>query len=398
MAYLQPAPQGTDQPSYPAGLAEPVQAPPVQSSAGQADLGFDTQSYDNCGCDSYGCCDSCCCQPCCPCWGITVGPVLLAREYGNRRTFSYDGNDEAHQLLDADFNSDQANQDSSFSETVGPMVRFAWFNRCCCTGCEAIYWGLYPNDEFAYAYPTQVGGPLNAIDNFDQLDYNGLSADNYTNGAEVHRLRRRSELHNAEFNHLWHLSRGRGCSPWSFRALAGFRYFRFVDDLEFASDPNEAVIDGDVDELYYTIDTRNNLYGLQVGGLAERRCCRHSRWSLTCGAKVGAFINEASAHSFIGGAAGVATVNNGPNNGQPWDIYAEKTDFAMMAELQAGLAYRICNCWRLRADYRVIGITGVALPTNQIYPDLRGLQDVQFLATNGDLILHGAFVGFDYGY
>jgi hypothetical protein len=70
----------------------------------------------------------------------------------------------------------------------------------------------------------------------------------------------------------------------------------------------------------------------------------------------------------------------------------------MMAELQAGLAYRVCRCWRLRADYRVIGVSGVALPTNQIYQDLRGLQDVQFLGTNGDLILHGASLGVEYGY
>jgi hypothetical protein len=40
----------------------------------------------------------------------------------------------------------------------------------------------------------------------------------------------------------------------------------------------------------------------------------------------------------------------------------------------------------------------MALPTNQIYPDLRGLQDVQFLSNNGDVVLHGGFMGVEWGY
>jgi hypothetical protein len=41
----------------------------------------------------------------------------------------------------------------------------------------------------------------------------------------------------------------------------------------------------------------------------------------------------------------------------------------------------------------VLGVSGVALPTNQIYHDLRGTNDVQLLNTNGSLLLHGVFVG-----
>jgi len=389
MAFLQPAPNVGQQ----GGYAQPPQAPPAQPSVGYgADptaSEYSTFGGDSCGCDAAGCCDTCC-QPCCHCWGVYVGGLWLTREDENHRNFSFDSADESYQLLDS--------QDSNFNEGFGPEIRIGCCNPCCCTGWEAVYWGLYPDDSFAYAFPSQVGGTLDGIFNFDQLDYNGVSADNFVNGAQVHRLRRENEIHNAEFNRLWYLSRGRGASPWSFQALAGFRYFRFVDNLEFASDPTDTVFNGAADELYYTMDAENNLYGFQLGGLAERRCCRHSRWSLLCGAKVGAFVNDASARSFIGGAAGVATINNGPNNGLAFDIYSDKDDLAMMAELLAGVAYRIAPRWRLRADYRLIGVTGVALPTNQIYQDLRGIQDVQFLSTNGDLILHGGFLGAEWGY
>jgi hypothetical protein len=94
----------------------------------------------------------------------------------------------------------------------------------------------------------------------------------------------------------------------------------------------------------------------------------------------------------------LATINNGPNDGVAWDITAHKDDVATLAELQAGIACALSPTWRLRGDYRVIGISGVALPSNQIYQDLRGVQDVALLATNGDLILHGVFVGVERTY
>ncbi|MEM9659243.1 MAG: BBP7 family outer membrane beta-barrel protein, partial [Planctomycetota bacterium] len=241
--------------------------------------------------------------------------------------------------------------------------------------------------------PTDVVGDLNGIFNFDQLDYDGATADAFVNSALVHRMRRRTEIHSAELNCVWGLPLlGGQCSPWRFRALAGFRYFRLSDDLQFASDTVDTVFTGAVDELYYNIDVDNNLYGLQFGGIGERQLGA-SRWSANFGAKAGIFANQAEADSFIGGAAGAATINNGPNAGRAWDISANKDAVSFLGELQAGVGYRIFGNWRLLAEYRIVGLSGVALPSNQIYQDLRGLQDVQLLAANGSLILHGAFFG-----
>jgi hypothetical protein len=237
---------------------------------------------------------------------------------------------------------------------------------------------------------------LDPILDYSQLDYNGSGADAYVNAAVVHRLRGSTEVHNAELNRFWGLERGGcGCSPWSGHFLAGFRYFRFEENLEFAADASDSMFTGEPDELYYTIDADNDLYGLQLGGGCERL---GGRWSLSCEAKAGVFANDASATSRIGGAAGTATINNGPNDGREWLVSAHKTDVAMLAELRAGVGYQLGWRWRAVADYRVLAASGVALPTDQIYHDLRGLQDVELLATNGNVFLHGVFVGAECAY
>ncbi len=318
-------------------------------------------------------------------WSGRAGALLMFRDNENHEFFSYDSAIETNQLLDFR----EAQDDFS----PGAEVRIARLDCCTQAGWEGVYWGLFPADATAYAYTTDVTGDLNPILNFDQLDYNGSPANAYVNDAQVHRLRRTSEIHNAEINRLWAvpLAGGACCSPWTVRTLVGFRYFRFEEGLEFAADVDDVMFTGAPDELYYTIDADNNLFGLQLGGRCERRF--HGRWSFTCGAKAGVYGNSASATSHIGGAAGTATVNNGPNDGRPWLVSAEKGDVAFLGEVQAGLTCELAWNWRAVGEYRVLGASGLALPTNQIYHDLRGLQDVQLLATNGNLLLHGAFVG-----
>ena len=81
--------------------------------------------------------------------------------------------------------------------------------------------------------------------------------------------------------------------------------------------------------------------------------------------------------------------------GVAWVVSNDKTDVAMMAEAALGFSYQPNACWRVTADYRVIGVSGVALPTDQIYHDLRGINDVRLLQANGHVILHGAYLGME---
>jgi len=361
-------------------------AGPIESSIGTygqtCDAGYD------------GSCDTCdigaACNPCRPVlWACRAGFLFLGRDDENYRTFSFDSANEDYQLLDS--------RDTNFDMGYGAEGWISRFNCCRQRGFEIGYWGVYPGEETIFATSADVAGNLDSIFNFDQLDYNGGTADAFVNAAMIHRLRRESEIHNAEINWLWGLPPMGGGSQWQFRALAGFRYFRLEDNLEFAADTVDAFFTGAADELYYTIDTENNLYGFQLGGMGERQIGA-SRWSANWGAKAGIFGNQSESASFIGGAAGTATVNNGPNVGRAWDITNSKDDVAFLGELQAGFGYRFADHWRFIGEYRVVGVSGVALPTNQIYSDLRGLQDVEIQSTNGSLILHGAFVGAEKAY
>lgn len=351
--------------------------------------GCDQQPY---GADCYGSVNSCdtaaacptmnCCPPII--WEVYGGPLLMWRDDENHYFYSYDSAIESNQYLDSR---------EAYDEFLpGFEVGFRRFNCCTCKGWEGVYWGLFPGDDSASVYSTDVTGNLDPVLDYSQLDYNGATADNFTNAAQVHRVTRYSEIHNAELNRLWGVSGcGSSCSPWQVNTLAGFRYFRVKDYLEFAADTEDTVFNRDPDELYYSVDTENDLYGGQIGAEIIRRTA--GRLSFTGGMKAGVFCNSASATSWIGGSAGTAVINNGPNNGREWLVTAEKDDVAFLGEAKAGLAYQIGQHWRIMSDYRVIGVSGLALPTNQIYPDLRGINDVELLKTNGSLFLHGVFFG-----
>jgi hypothetical protein len=337
-----------------------------------------------------GCYDSCepaCDSPAvCGCgssavWSVSGGALFLIRDDENAHPFSYDDPNEDRQYL--------FNRDADFGAAPGFEARVTRFDCCTQSACEFVYWQLFPSDEEATVYGSDLTGNLSAILNYDQLDYNGTTADNFTNNAYAHRLRRDMDVYNAELNQAF--VRGGSCEcRHSIASLYGLRFFKFDEDLQFASDPNDGEFTGEIDELYHDVEVENNLFGFQLGGFGEYKIS-HSL-GLVCGAKAGVFANFAEGYSRIGGAAGTAVINNGPNAGRSWIVDTDKEDLAMLAEVILGLQYQVgCN-WRIGADYRVIGVSGVALPTNQIYSDTRGINDVERLATNGSLILHGAFL------
>ena len=45
-----------------------------------------------------------------------------------------------------------------------------------------------------------------------------------------------------------------------------------------------------------------------------------------------------------------------------------------------------------------VAVTGIAHPTDQIYHDLRGIQDVRWIGSNGSLVLHGGYARAEYRY
>lgn len=349
--------------------------------------GYGTPAGDG----ACGTCEPCCpppaCEPCptpCTrCWFASLGALFITREPQDSYTFSYDSANEDDQYIDA------ADADMDFAPGVEATV--GWYDCCTNVGFELTYWQLLPGDESTQMLGADLApGFLDGIRNYDQLDYNGGTADASVNAAQIHRLTRSWDIYNVEANRVI-VFRQDGCSSrWRFQSIAGFRYFKFKESLAFVSDPSETIIDGDLDEYQINIRTDNQLFGFQLGGISERAIGQ--RWTVRLIGKAGLYNNHITMNYFEGGAAGAAVINNGPNAGQEMVVNASTNDLAFLGEFGAGVTCRVGRCWRLGADYRVLGVTGIALPTDQIYFDTRGINDVRVIDNDASLLLHGAFV------
>jgi hypothetical protein len=160
--------------------------------------------------------------------------------------------------------------------------------------------------------------------------------------------------------------------------LVGFRYLE-LDEVFQADLIDPAGINVPVS---YDIATRNRLYGGQIG--AEVAVLDTQRLRLDFVGKVGVFGNVDAQNSLLN--TGVIAVPSAGN--------ANSTPVVGEAHLTA--AFRLCGDLSLRASYGVMGISDVALATDQM-----GVSD--FLGTpavhdNGNAFYHGGFVGLGFGY
>jgi len=344
-------------------------------------------------------CDGACGQPgCAGCggdyclWNVYLGGLYMTRDDGDHYWWSYDDTDESVQLLDT--------RDARMDWAGGFEARIGRYIGCGPTRIELGYWGLFPDQEEVNLFGGPLGGSLNGILNWDSLDYNNVNADTFVADAQVHRLRRDWEMHNVEINLAGLAGYGvcrDGCgSPWTFNWLTGVRYFRFDDDLQFGSSVVDTVFTGAVEEIFYDVNVDNSLIGWQVGGQAIFQAC--DRLSLLGGAKVGIYGNRIDHDSRIGGAAGDAIVNNGPNIGEPYNFSGSKDEVSFLAELDLGGLYTLNDCWQIAFGYRVVAVTGIALAADQIPTDLRGVNDLPIIASDGSLVVHGGYAGVTYSF
>ena len=83
----------------------------------------------------------------------------------------------------------------------------------------------------------------------------------------------------------------------------------------------------------------------------------------------------------------------GPYNVVAWNIHSSKHDMSL---LDLRLTYQKSSWWNAKFGYREMAATSIALTTNQISPDSRGLGDFALIHSNGSLILHGAYAGVEF--
>ncbi len=391
---LPPAPALMEPPAAPMAPAAPAQ--PQAPSVVQQMLG-EQGGYPQTG---AGCGDGCFSGPasqlpCAECrspWFASVYALVMTRDNGNRFWTTFENSVLDHQMLNS--------QDIELGWKWGGEVRFGC--RFCCDqwAVEADYWTLDPFEGsttvFAPAGSAGLGTPLQ----FGFVEFNGINAENWFGfGALQHTIYRRDEVHNAEVN----LLRSRllcGCEqPWGVDFLMGFRFFRFEEEFTFTSWADPAKFPAGMSHVAMMEDQIvNNFWGGQIGFNADWLIAPSLRLFVT--PMFGVYDNHIE-HIFrleLGDGT-VAAPNPQYASLGTYPVSSTGDRVSFLTQIDVGVDWRFAEHWSARIGYRVLAATGVALADDQIPQYIVDIQDsLRHIQRNGDLILHGAFVGLTYNF
>jgi hypothetical protein len=332
------------------------------------------------GADDNGCADlGTCGTRCCP-WYASFSALVMSRDHANKLWTTYDANDAPHQI--PTFPKDEWRWGGEV--TVG---------RTFCCGCvpwslELTYWGLEGSQSVSmpadvvprYSTPLTMG--LLGITN-----HAGSAADWFDNSPD-HRVWRSSEFHDIELNLVRNRLLGCGeCSPWNLDCSMGVRFFRFRDHFIFGAERGPG--GPDAGEWIYLDDAvTNNLFGFQLGFNAEYRFARC--WRAFVAPKIGIYDNymDLDYDIHVGNDHGIQ-----PDYAQQYPVHSHRHGFSVLGQIDAGIAWQFAPRWEAKIGYRLIAVSGAALAESQVPFYGNDTPAVADIDRNGDLILHGAFVG-----
>ena len=309
---------------------------------------------------------------------------------------------------------------------------------CCPTwGVEGVYWELFDNDQ-SFMYMPGMPSEYYSMMPMPGLEYNGgggyMPLNNFWNygpptGAGTYditevRVRSSFQARNIEVNFLrlnlcgcapmcgpsgcdggmggisgmggglGGISGGLGgyCAPnrYSLTGVCGVRYLELDDYFMYGVDYDG----GTSGYLNYNSDVENKLVGFQFGSNAMYRI--GCKWGVHLNTLVGLYGNDIDTHQYFVSSTGMVRY---ASSGDVFDANASKTDVAMLGELRLGASYQMtCNC-RLYGGWRAMGLTGVALATNQAPNQwLTAGQGSSYVNSSGSMILHGLQTGVEWNY
>jgi hypothetical protein len=188
------------------------------------------------------------------------------------------------------------------------------------------------------------------------------------------------------------IGRGGLISRFSCTGVCGVRYLELDESFMYGVNyyNTTTTTDGFLD---YWANTENRLVGFQLGcnGMYRIGC----KWGLHMNTLVGVYGNDIDVEQYFQSPTGMVTYTTG----EEFDVNASKTDVAMLGELRLGASYQAtCHC-RVYGGWRAMGITGVALATNQTpVAFLDATQMSNYVNSNGSMILHGLQTGVEWNY
>ncbi len=176
--------------------------------------------------------------------------------------------------------------------------------------------------------------------------------------------------------------------------LAGFRYFSFDDNLQYAADLNGDGVTRAVDDFYYDVNTTNDLVGFQIGGRGD--FCLGRRINVYGLGKVGVYNNRATLFSRMGTDTAVAYDTGMPT--ARYNIMETDNRVAFLSELGTGIGYRISPKWTANFGYSVIAASGVATSVGNVRSRGDFVRDQRHINNQDTLILHGFNLGALYNF
>ena len=321
--------------------------------------------------------------------------LVLGRNQANKLWTTYETGNESNQMLNS--------QDIGLEWKWGGEVRFG--RRFCCDqwALEATYWtvdnfegsvqGVNPN---GFVSTTLTVGWVNF--DGDPNSHNGGTM--WFDGALRHRLQRRDEFHNVELNLVRFSQPGLCSSCWDVDWLLGVRYFRFEENLLFSTEANPNNLPDPVltdPNAFLEDNITNSLAGFQFGCNIDYTLL--PGWRLFAAPRFGIYNNHIRHYFNAGlsdGTIAVPDVGSGQTGSYPVNSSVDVVSF--LTQFDVGVQWQFNPCWTVEAGYRVVAATGIGLADNQIPQQVVAIDELADIDRNGELILHGAFVGMTYNY
>jgi len=351
-------------------------------------------------CAATDCGDTCepaeCAPACGSPWFATAGWLVMGRDQADRVWTTHATDHLEDQMTNTD--------DIGMEWANGGEIRFG--RRFCC-GCrswamEVVYWGLDPVHGFLSTTnpedPFTVSTPLR----FSEVEFpdtpDPINGAYYFDNALEHRLWRRNEFHNVELNLIRYDLMNGGESDWNVQWAVGVRFFRFDEDLRFGSlRQGTWGGSGGIYEAYLDEHIKNNLVGFQVG--FDARSNRWHKLQLYLSPKLGIYNNYIETTFSLSRGDGVnAEPTSGSGVTGSYPVHSSRDVFSFLTEVDLGLYWHVTDNWSAKVGYRLVAATNMGLADHQIPHYIVDIPEIEHLDTNGDLLLHGAYVGVAYNY
>jgi hypothetical protein len=344
-------------------------------------------------CDSGradACAEACLDTQCDSLWYASAAAIMFTRDQGNRVWTTFEEDNNPNQLMNTN--------DAKLGWEPGYEIKFG--RRFCC-GIWAIEASVWRIDGFTAEHsqlPVTAGGHVSTPLAVDELDFGTAgTGQDFFDGAEEHRLRRRNEFNNVEINFI----RNRMADGWSdafdLSGSFGFRYFQFYEDLRFTSLRQGGSWSNLVDQANIEDRIRNNFFALQFG--LDGRYNLGYNLHLFASPKIGLGVNHIENRFDPYRGDGLrATPSASSHVVGSYPTTGKSDGFSFLGQIDVGVDWQFHPQWKAFVGYRMITMTGVGLADHQIPMYLVDIPEERTVHNNGSLLLHGGFAGLEFNF